>query len=186
VTVCAISRTLAGTLAALAAAGAAAAADGQVGRVGIVYRGEVDDLRLAIAHETLPFGSKIAIVTTPDGLVLCCAVAGAAYILRPDEFDPVYLDDEGKTTYALDAGGIAGDVSLGFGLVDPPPGLAAAGAMPDLNGDGTAEGFRSCASGEGLHLTVWYGEPLTTSRLWHGYYYLGYDSEADCDAKDLE
>ena len=180
-----IPRFFAGALATLAAVGTAAAADGQARSVGIVYRGELDDLRLAIAHETLPFGSKIAIVTAPDGLVLCCAVAGAAYILRPDEFDPVYLDDEGKTTYALDAGGIAGDVSLGFGLVDPPPDLAA-GAMPDLNGDGRAEGFRSCASGEGLHLTVWYGEPLTTSRLWHGYFYLGYDTEADCDAKDLE
>jgi hypothetical protein len=131
-------------------------------------------------------GSRVAIVTAPDGVVLCCAVAGAAYILRPDAFDPVYLDDEGKTTYALDAGGIAGDVSLGFGLVDPPPDIAAAGAMPDLNGDGRAEGFRSCASGEGLHLTVWHGEPLTTSRLWHGYFHLGYDTEADCDGKDYE
>jgi hypothetical protein len=176
----------AGALATLAAVGTAAAADGQARRVGIVYRGELDDLRLAIAHETLPFGSKIAIVTAPDGVVLCCAVAGAAYILRPDEVDPVYLDDEGETTYALDGAGLPAAVSLGFGLVDPPPDLAAAGAMPDFNGDGAAEGFRSCASGEGLHLTVWHGEPLATSRLWHGYFYLGYDTEADCEAKDYE
>lgn len=181
-----ILRAFACALTIPAATGTAAAADGQADRVGIVYRGELDDLRLAIAYESLPLGSKIAIVTAPEGLVLCCAAVGAAYLLRPGEFDPVHLDDEGKTTYALDAGGITGDVSLGFGLVDPPPDLAATGAMPDLNGDGRPDGFRSCASGEGLHLTVWYGEPLTTSRLWHGYFYLGYDTEADCDAKDLE
>jgi hypothetical protein len=185
-TLCVISCGFAVALAALVAAGPAAAADGQAGRVGVVYRGALDDLRLAIADESLPLGSRIAIVTAPDGVVLCCAVVGASYILRPDEFDPVHLDDEGKTTYALDAGEIAGDLSLGFGLVDPPADFPATGAMPDLNGDGRAEGFRSCASGEGLHLTVWYGEPLTTSRLWHGYFYLGYDTEADCDAKDLE
>jgi hypothetical protein len=186
VTVSVSARAFACALAIPASPGTAAAADGQAERVGIVYRGELDDLRLAIAHGSLPLGSQIGIVTVPEGVVLCCASVGAAYILRPGEFDPVYLDDEGKTTYALDAGGITGDVSLGFGLLDRPPDLTATGAMPDLNGDGRAEGFRSCASGEGLHLTVWYGEPLATSRLWHGYFYLGYDTEADCDAKDLE
>jgi hypothetical protein len=182
----AVCRVFAAALATLGSAASMAAADGQAGRIGIVYRGELDDLRIAIARDSLPLGSRIAIVTVPDGMVLCCAVAGAAYILRSDDVNPVYLDDEGETTYALDAAAIPADVSLGFGFVDPPPDLVATGALPDLNGDGRAEGFRSCASGEGLHLTVWYGEPLTTSRLWHGYFYLGYATEADCDAKDYE
>jgi hypothetical protein len=181
-----IGRVLVSALMTLTATRAVDASDGQAGRVGIVYRGELDDLRLAIAHDALPLGSRIVIVTAPDGVVLCCAVVGAAYILRSDEFDPVYLDDEGKTTYALDPAGIAAEVTLGFGLVDVVPKLASPGARLDLDGNGTPEGFRTCASGEGLHLTVWYGEPLATARLWHGYFYLGFDTESDCAVQDYE
>lgn len=54
----------------------------------------------------------------------------------------------------------------------------------DLDGDGRLESFRSCASNEGLHLTVWSGEPLTGKRIWHEYFYLGYDLEPDCDERD--
>jgi len=177
---------LAGALMILAAAGTADAADGRGGRVGLVYRGELDDLRLAIAHDSLPLGSKVAIVTAPEGTVLCCATVGAPYILRPDEFELVYLDEEEWTTYALDPAGIDADVALGFGVAGMEPDLAATGAALDLDGNGTPEGFRSCTSSEGLHLTVWYGEPLATARLWHGYVYLGYDTEPDCDEKDFE
>ena len=50
----------------------------------------------------------------------------------------------------------------------------------DLNGDGIAESFRSCTSNEGLHLTVWSSQPFMETRLWHRYYYLGYDTEPTC------
>jgi hypothetical protein len=176
--------TIAGALIALTAAGDAASLEAT--RVGIVHRGELDDLRLTITQTSLPLGSTVAIVTAPEGTVLCCAVVGAPYALRPDEFDPVSLDGQGQTTYALDAGGIADEVSLGFGVTDVSPDLASSGGRLDLDGNGTPEGFRSCASGEGLHLTVWYGEPLTTARLWHGYFYLGYDTESDCLEQDYE
>lgn len=43
---------------------------------------------------------------------------------------------------------------------------------------------RWCTSNEGLHLTVWTGTPLTSQRLWHQYYYLGYDVEPSCDERD--
>jgi len=54
----------------------------------------------------------------------------------------------------------------------------------DLNGDGRLESFRLCTSNEGLHLTVWTGEPLKGKRLWHEYYYLGYDVEPNCTQRD--
>lgn len=54
----------------------------------------------------------------------------------------------------------------------------------DLNGDGRLASFRQCASAEGLHLTVWDGESLKGRRLWHGYYFLGYDVEPDCTRSD--
>lgn len=51
-------------------------------------------------------------------------------------------------------------------------------AYPDVQ-------VRSCTSQEGVHLTAWSGTPLVTQRLWHQYYYLGYDVEASCDARDV-
>lgn len=54
----------------------------------------------------------------------------------------------------------------------------------DLNGDGLSESFRSCAGNEGLHLTIWAGEPLKTRRLWHEYFSFGYDTEPTCTPKD--
>lgn len=59
-------------------------------------------------------------------------------------------------------------------------------ARVDLNEDGKAEFFRLCASNEGLHLTIWTGKPLIGKRIWHYYYYLHYDTVADCKKKDYE
>ena len=59
-------------------------------------------------------------------------------------------------------------------------------ASGDLNGDGRAEFFRVCTSTEGNHLTVWTGRPLTGRRVWHSYYYLGYDVVPTCKKKDSQ
>lgn len=53
-----------------------------------------------------------------------------------------------------------------------------------LDGDGTAQSFRSCTSADGVHLTVWQGKPLEGVRLWHQYYYLGQDLDPNCTGKD--
>jgi hypothetical protein len=45
---------------------------------------------------------------------------------------------------------------------------------------------RGCTSSEGLHLTLWAGEPLKGTRLWHLYYYLGYDVEPTCQPADYQ
>lgn len=56
----------------------------------------------------------------------------------------------------------------------------------DLDGDGKPEHFRSCTSSEGIHLTVWAPpHPLVGKRLWHAYYYLGYDTEPSCKPADF-
>ena len=43
---------------------------------------------------------------------------------------------------------------------------------------------RTCTSTEGVHLTVWSGPVLKGPRLWHAYYYLGYDVEPTCRPED--
>ncbi|HSS77515.1 MAG TPA: hypothetical protein VLV54_12320 [Thermoanaerobaculia bacterium] len=41
--------------------------------------------------------------------------------------------------------------------------------------------FRQCTSSEGIHLTAWAGG----KRLWHSYYYLGYDTVPTCADKEM-
>jgi hypothetical protein len=73
-----------------------------------------------------------------------------------------------------------------------PSGLAIAVlGRPEIVRVGTAAGLqvgtppitmrvRSCTSSEGLHLTLWDGEPLESNRVWHAYHYLGYDVTPNC------
>ena len=55
---------------------------------------------------------------------------------------------------------------------------------PDLDGDGRHAYFRSCASAEGLHLTVWSEAPLGRRRF-HAYHDLGYDVDPSCTEADV-
>jgi len=48
-------------------------------------------------------------------------------------------------------------------------------------GAGAPLTFATCAGGEGIHLSAWRG----TKRVWHQYYYLGYDVEANCTEKEM-
>jgi hypothetical protein len=41
----------------------------------------------------------------------------------------------------------------------------------DLDQDGKMKTFRACSASNGIHLTVWSGNPLDGTLLWHGYYY---------------
>lgn len=60
------------------------------------------------------------------------------------------------------------------------------GIHGDIDYDGTAEQLRLCTSNEGVHLTIWSGEPLAGPRRWHRYFFLGYDVEPSCTEKDYE
>ncbi len=78
-------------------------------------------------------------------------------------------------------------VYIAFGLISSNKVTVKSGlASIDLDGDRKAEYFRSCTSMEGVHLTVWTGKPLIGKRIWHNYYYLGYDTEPTCKNKDYE
>ncbi|MGB7201108.1 MAG: hypothetical protein WBD16_02435 [Pyrinomonadaceae bacterium] len=59
-------------------------------------------------------------------------------------------------------------------------------ANVDLNEDGNPEFFRRCSGFEGMHFTIWTGNPLKGKRIWHSFYYLDYDTEVNCKKKDWE
>jgi hypothetical protein len=93
---------------------------------------------------------------------------------------PYYLA-QGTTATAPDSGAVwvALRGKLGTRRVDSGT-LVVQLSVPYANAQ-----VRSCASREGLHLTVWAGVPLKTPRLWHQYYYLGYDVEPSCEDGDV-
>lgn len=41
----------------------------------------------------------------------------------------------------------------------------------DLDGNGMTQNYRMCSSNDGVHLSLWAGQPLEGKLLWHGYYY---------------
>jgi len=50
-------------------------------------------------------------------------------------------------------------------------------ALPDVRA-------RWCASYEGIHFTLWSGEPLKTQRIWHVYYAAGANLHPTCEPGD--
>jgi len=46
--------------------------------------------------------------------------------------------------------------------------------------------FRACSSIEGLHVSVWTGSVINGKKIWHRYYYLGYDVEPTCKDADFK
>jgi hypothetical protein len=58
-------------------------------------------------------------------------------------------------------------------IVGPPGGLSTVNGkvQADLDQNGKTETFRECGSDDGIHLTVWRGDPLSGTVVWHGYYY---------------
>ncbi len=79
------------------------------------------------------------------------------------------------------------ELHMPSGSVPPDAALAAIlGTAETAVSDGTVSWrapepvtFRSCTSSDGAHLTAWQG----TKRVWHAYYYVGADLDADCTAE---
>ena len=133
---------------------------------------------LATANKTLTAGSTVTVVSMDDkSTIVDGRVIGGA---TSDATCPALLQDrrkqneskwsfyELKLAAAVDLGiGVAGDTNVVQGGID-------------LTGDGTPEKFTQCSTSEGVSFRVWGGTPYQGLPLWSGYYYLGYDVEANC------
>ena len=133
---------------------------------------------LATANKTLTAGSKLTVVSMDDrSTIVDGRVLGGA---TSDETCPPLLQDrrkqneskwsfyEVKLDAAVDLGiGVTGDTNVVQGGID-------------VTGDGKPEAFTQCATSEGVSFRIWSGTPYKGLPLWSGYYYLGYDTEANC------
>lgn len=154
-------------------------------KIGVVEVTQKGDVCLTILNNNLMEGDKVSIVFRGKPQSVITAEIQNKLSSRCSGKAGVGLDD---SFYSLKLSKSADeDFYIAFGLIGSNEVIVKSGiASIDLNGDKKAEYFRACTSMEGVHLTVWSGKPLTGKRIWHNYYYLGYDTEPTCKKKDYE
>jgi hypothetical protein len=113
----------------------------------------------------------VTVITLPDSRVITAAVTGAGETCSGD------VSGLKDVSYRLTSPGFeAGEIGVAVLLSSP----AVIDGSTDLDANGIRESFRLCTSHEGVHVTAWAGEPLTSRRVWHRYHYLGYDVDPSC------
>jgi hypothetical protein len=151
--------------------------------VGVAVPGK-DDLCFSILNAGLTPRTPVRLIDPDDPQMLLEAqVDGPSKACKGLE-----ADHRARTSYTLSFK--EGSVRYGyvmFGIVGSPPVSfkEANTALVLLANDSASYSLRLCYSAEGLHLTIWGETPLKGTRLWHLYYYLGYDSENTCTSQEM-
>ena len=153
-------------------------------RVGLAASGN-DGLCIALPGAAVPLGSPFTVVTDEEPQhVYHATVLAAVPVCDAMQHNP---DGRFYMVALLDAPSDALVGALGVAFPGRVP-MRRAGRRVQLKlnaGHQNAQ-VRICSSSEGLHATVWSGTPLRSARLWHQYWYLGYDVEPDCQPADYE
>jgi hypothetical protein len=140
---------------------------------------------LAIANRNLAAGQPVSLVVlTPQQSMVQAKVLRAI----PNGCQNPAPAAAGQAAYELRViKGTLPSLAPAIAVVNPIQPLRVSGdvMVGDLSGDHQLDYFRQCTSTEGVHLTVWAGKPLTGKRLWHQYFYLGYDVEPNCTDQDV-
>jgi len=161
-------------------------------QIGVVIANTVNGLYLIIPNPKVHVGESIVIVDLSSQHAMTAKITKKVPVLPPPLVGKVYSNDSpGSESYYLlmpTGKNKVAATSVNVGIVGFKGTFHAIHGFitADLNGNETAEYFRVCTSSEGLHLTVWTGEPLKGKRMWHTYYYLGFDVEPSCQSKDDE
>jgi hypothetical protein len=137
---------------------------------------------VAMPGAALPAGSPLTLVTLDQPLEVHRAVVTRAV---PDCTGMAPHDMRGPYYQLAPEAGGARLPGLSVAVLGRASALVVAGEVRLDLGNGRLEArVRSCSSSEGLHLTLWSGVPLKSTRLWHVYWYLGMDVEPDCQPAD--
>jgi len=151
--------------------------------VGIVDIDAAGRACLDIANAQLRSGQQLTVVTlaTPQTIVTAEVIAphdrpcrGSANVRA------------GDTHYQLRLPPGTADSMIALAVLVPRSAFTITRDLvtADLDADGRRVYFRSCASAEGLHLTMWSDAPLGRRRF-HAYHYLGYDVDPNCTEADV-
>jgi hypothetical protein len=158
-------------------------------RVGLVTYTPAGVPCLAIHNRDLHPGTAVGLVLTPvvgehGAQLLFRAQVRSASAGACSTDSTVEIRSYGDTAYALS--NIPDRLparAILFGVVAAPSQFAVHGNLVTvaLRPDVPAARFRICTSNEGIHLTIWSGEPLRSARIWHEYVHFDFDTDPRCD-----
>ncbi len=156
-------------------------------KIGIVDYNQKKGSCLTIPNANLKKGGKVQIIfTDKPQIVLQAEVVEKLNRKCPSRNTEV---DNNDSFYSLKVSGEnIKEYAVAIGLIDSKQIVKVRKGMAgiDVDSDKKNDYFRICTSFEGLHLTVWNSKPLIGKRIWHRYYYLGYDVDSNCKEKDYE
>ena len=142
----------------------------KVGVVGPVANGGIC---LSIGNPSLAVGATISLVDVPIPGEYHSADVLTAQIVpkKPSSCDTDslhYFQRDRDSLYLIRSARTGACSEFCFGVVAEVDQLHVRGqaVAADLDGDGVLETFRACTTREGVHLTVWSGEPLKGKRVW--------------------
>jgi hypothetical protein len=160
-------------------------------QIGVAIIGDVQKSCLMMYNPNIAVGATLTLVAQPAlGATEPPEIKQAKVTERlsercDDHWDTGDRGGDGLTFYRFQSTGETG-FSPVLAILDPikPIAVREGKIDADLDGDGTKESFRVCASHEGVHHQVWTGEPLTGKPRFHWYYYAGYDTEPSCTERE--
>ena len=154
--------------------------------VGVGYDARDGADCLAIANDGLAAGTQVLLVSpgAPQRVDSArIAERREAACTEPhDEFGHALIDRAAYYNLALDKPAEFGGPTIA--LLAPRIQLLNVRdsiIIGDVDGDGQDEQFESCASNEGLHLSIVTGQVVR----WHAYYYVPYDLQRNCAERPL-
>lgn len=142
---------------------------------------------LAIENNNLVLGDKITVIGVIEGHKITKATIGEnatssdnCYALLEDRKE--INTSSGYTFYLVE--GIPNISTFGLSIVlvgnQPDLVISEGVAYADINGDGFRDRFGQCSTSEGVSFYILSGNSSEATKIWEGYYYLGYDSEVTC------
>lgn len=160
-------------------------------RIGIAGTGHGTTC-LAIQASQLPAGTPVALVWVP-----AVGEKGQPSVLRaetmtrdssacPMDVGPEFGEYEDTRYPVRLVRGQLDSTAFYFGVLAPAEQLRIRGRsiVGALDKTASRTTFRACTTNEGLHLTVWRGEPLIGRRVWHRYVHFEYDTRMLCRGPD--
>ncbi len=144
---------------------------------------------LALDASEAPPGAEITFVRTATPQWTSeFRLLGRAANAPGDELPLVMIGNRSLSLFELEPlSDLPAGPLLGIGVLGLAERFSVAGAVvvAELDEDGRPEYFHECTSGEGVHLILRSGDRLTGQRRWQAYYYLGYNVEPTCTAREL-
>ena len=141
---------------------------------------------LSIKNPALRRGQEITLIWAPIGdLLFKPEIRYGRVVEKLSEPCDSFNRGDGDAAYRLEAGELE-PLRIYFAIVGrhnqftiSPGGVRGIVGSNELS-------FRSCTSMEGIHFSIWRSEALAGIKIWHEYYYLGYDTEPTCKEAEFK